>query len=289
MLAGGVPRLTLIVSTAGGPFTPLCWFSPGMPWRTAWTMSVRLSSGAPDVEQRVQHRRELRLHDVLAVQRGVAVRRRPVELVLLPERDDDLVHQRVAEPGDLHPAAARVRRLPLTWSRRRSVVDHTPTTAFRASGPETARWFASDQPLGQLHDDRVDVVSAQVVLALALVAGELAEVDARRTSRRGRRRTDRRAARRTASCRRAASGSPRSRSCRSSGTSSARCSAARPAGRVRASAPSRGRGRGGSGAVSRTTVYRWMTFSFGSPNPLAPGRAYRNEFLFRTFVLKLNR
>ena len=33
------------------------------------------------------------------------------------------------------------------------------------------------QPLGQLHDDRVDVESAQVVLALALVAGELADVD----------------------------------------------------------------------------------------------------------------
>ena len=32
-----------------------------------------------------------------------------------------------------------------------------------------------------------------------------------------------------------------------------------------------------------------MTFSFESPNPLAPGSAYRNDSLLRTFVLKLNR
>ncbi len=36
-----------------------------------------------DVEQRVEDRRELGLHDVLAVERGVTVRGRPVELVLL--------------------------------------------------------------------------------------------------------------------------------------------------------------------------------------------------------------
>ena len=29
------------------PSTPLCWFSPGMPWSSACTMSVRSFSGAP--------------------------------------------------------------------------------------------------------------------------------------------------------------------------------------------------------------------------------------------------
>jgi hypothetical protein len=45
--AGGVPRLTFRVSTAGSMAPlPWTWFRPGMPWRTACTMSVRFSSGA---------------------------------------------------------------------------------------------------------------------------------------------------------------------------------------------------------------------------------------------------
>ena len=45
--AGGTPRLSLIVSTAGGPWIPRCWLRSGMPWSSACTMSVRSSSGAP--------------------------------------------------------------------------------------------------------------------------------------------------------------------------------------------------------------------------------------------------
>ena len=105
-------------------------------------MSVRSTSGAPTLNSAFRTAAQLRLHDVLAVQLGVAVGRRAVELVLLPERDDDLVHERVAKSRDLDPAAVPAPRAAVvTWSFLRSVVDQTPTTAFDASGPLTALWL----------------------------------------------------------------------------------------------------------------------------------------------------
>ena len=57
--------------------------------------------GLRDVEPRVQdvdQVRQLGLDDVGAVELGVLVGRRRVELVLLADRDDHLVDERVAEP-----------------------------------------------------------------------------------------------------------------------------------------------------------------------------------------------
>ena len=134
-----------------------------------------------DVEQRVEDRRQLRLHDVLAVERRVAVGRGAVELVLLPERDDDLVHQRVAEARDLDPA---VRRCAVPARRAAGHLEPPALGGGPHADDRVARVGAGDglavlghQPLGDLHDDRVDVHPAQVVLALALVAGELADVE----------------------------------------------------------------------------------------------------------------
>ena len=61
-------------------------------------MSVRSVVGGANAEQSVQDRRQLGLDHVLAVELGITVGRRAVELVLHPKRDDDLVHEWVSEP-----------------------------------------------------------------------------------------------------------------------------------------------------------------------------------------------
>src|ERR687896_220671 len=67
-----------------------------------------------------------------------------------------------------------------TWTQpppalgRRPHPDHCVVSVRPRDGLAVAR----DQPLRDLHDDGGDVGSAQVVLALSLVAGELSEVDA---------------------------------------------------------------------------------------------------------------
>ena len=92
---------------------------------------MRFFSGALTArEELVEHRRQLRLQHVLAVVGRVVLRVRAVEPVLLAQRDDHLVDQRVAETRDLHERD----RLPWPFTEiaRRSVVAQTPTTAFGA-------------------------------------------------------------------------------------------------------------------------------------------------------------
>ena len=102
----------------------------------------------------------------------------------LPERDDDLVDQRVAQAADLDvatscPCAPRPDAVsPIgPAAGARSVVDHTPTTAFAASAPDDGLAVAGHLGLGHLQDDRVDVVAREVVLAAARVARAVADVD----------------------------------------------------------------------------------------------------------------
>ena len=196
----------------------------------------------PEVEQLVQDRREVQVQRVLAEVLQVVRRLRAVELVLLPERDDDLVDQRVAQPRDLHPLAARslscarFGHLQARGARSRPTRRRPRWRRPRAGdGLAVARHLR----LGDLQDDRVHAVAGEVVLAAARVAGRVAEVDRRRTSRRGRRRTGPRAGRRTPCRRRAACGSPGRRPPRSSGiVFGPDVVRRRPAGRSRASASS---------------------------------------------------
>ena len=60
--------------------------------------------GRIDVEQQVHHMRQLGVEHELAVQRRVLARLGLVEVILLTERDHQLVHQRVAKAAHLHVA-----------------------------------------------------------------------------------------------------------------------------------------------------------------------------------------
>ena len=133
--------------------------------------------GRADVEQQVQDPRELRLDHVLPVQLGVAVRRRAVEHVLLSDRDDDLVHERVPEAGDLHVVVAIV-----IVVRRQ----HRDALAL-GRGPHTDNCVAvlrgvhlvavlGDLLLGHLQHDGVNAITGEVVDALVLGTASL-EVD----------------------------------------------------------------------------------------------------------------
>ena len=121
-----------------------------MPWSTRLddVRPVRLRRA--EAEQRVHDRRQLRLDHELPVLLGVAVRSGAVELVLLAERDDDLVDERVAEARDLDLVAAAVAAALVvvivvarlleasTETRLRSVEAHTPTTAFLSFAESTS-------------------------------------------------------------------------------------------------------------------------------------------------------
>ena len=61
--------------------------------------------GGIDVEQQVHHGGQLRIEHVGPVVLEVVLRLGGVELVLLAQRDDNLVDQRVAQAADLDPLA----------------------------------------------------------------------------------------------------------------------------------------------------------------------------------------
>ena len=112
---------------------------------------------------------------------GVVGRLGGVELVLLPERDDDLVDQRVAQAADLDLAVV-AGRCPRAEPGRPAVDGPVTCSAGRyGRGPHAddgvrRPWggrrlaVAGDLGLRDLQDDRVDVVARQVVLAAPGVA-----------------------------------------------------------------------------------------------------------------------
>ena len=108
-------------------------------------MSVRSSLGHAEVEQGVQDLRQLRLDDVLAVSSASRSGWVRLNWSFLPERDDDLVDERVAEARDLDLsrspcAAVRCGESPSVTCEPLAArsVDQTPTTALAASAPATA-------------------------------------------------------------------------------------------------------------------------------------------------------
>ena len=97
---GATPRLIFSVSV-GGAFGAI-WVSPGMPVSSAWTMSVRSFSGTfSPGNSTLMTLASCGDSDVLAEVLQVVAGLRRVEEVLLPQRDHDLVDQRVAEAADL--------------------------------------------------------------------------------------------------------------------------------------------------------------------------------------------
>ena len=101
-----MPRLIFSVSV-GGAFGAI-WVRPGMPVSSAWTMSVRFVSGTfrpgnSALMTLASSGESTYLPKFFRSSDG-CVR---VEEVLLPQRDDDLVDERVAEAADLHLALAR--------------------------------------------------------------------------------------------------------------------------------------------------------------------------------------
>ncbi len=125
-----------------------------------------------EVEQGVQQARRLRVQRIPAEVRQVVGGRRPVELVLLADRDDDLVDQRVAEPRDLPPAASQVLAPVMATHVHAAALGGGPhaddgVARLRVlDGPPVAR----DVGLRHLQDERVGVIARNVVLAAALVA-----------------------------------------------------------------------------------------------------------------------
>ena len=134
-----------------------------------------------EVEQHVHHVCQLGRQHVLAVPRRVLVGLGPVELVLLPERDHDLVDQRVAQPTHLHPEVMASAMMGGGRQLEPATLGRGPDAYDRVLGGRAGDGLAvaRDLLVGHLQDDRVDVVARQVVLASALVtgAGAGAEVD----------------------------------------------------------------------------------------------------------------
>ena len=104
-----------------------------MPCSTALTMSVRFFSGALTCPGKslLENRGQLRLEHVLAVVGRVVLGLGPVEPVLLAERDDHLVDQRITESREIWVNGPVL--LPVTEIACRSVDAQTPTTAFGRS------------------------------------------------------------------------------------------------------------------------------------------------------------
>ena len=136
---GAVPRLILSVSV-GGASLAIC-VSPGMPVSSAWTMSVRFSSGTLRPGKRMlmtfaSSGETTYLPKFFRSSAGWVA----VVAVLLAQRDHDLVDERVAEAAHLDAAGWWILRCflwPLTWSFLRSAEAHTPTTALPALAEET--------------------------------------------------------------------------------------------------------------------------------------------------------
>ena len=165
---------------------------PGMPGqqRLHDVRAVRLR----DVEAReqdVDDLRQLRRDDVLAVElRVVGSAACALKRSFLPERDDDLVDERVAQAADLDVAvvAGRLAVPSCASSARGDAALHLQPRALGrgpdaddgvagASGRLTALPSTVTSDFGHLQDDRVDVVARQVVLAATGVAGAVADVD----------------------------------------------------------------------------------------------------------------
>jgi hypothetical protein len=137
-------------------------------------------------EQRVEDAGGLGVHGVRPEVGRVVGGPRTVELVLLPERDDHLVDERVAETADLHPRARLVRLAGVApGAGRHRVVRVEPVgdlqpPALRGRphaddrvgrlGAGDGAPGAGDLALRDLQDERVGVVARDVVLAAALVA-----------------------------------------------------------------------------------------------------------------------
>ena len=115
--------------------------------------------------QLVDQRREDRVRDVLRVFR-VCRRGLAVPLVIQLGRDDHLVEERVADPGDLHPLLRAVRLLPDR--------DLLPVGRRPDADDVRARVDLADRDLQR---DRVDAVAGEEVLAAAGRAGALAEAE----------------------------------------------------------------------------------------------------------------